>query len=115
MADADPKKITEERSEFRHRLSEGPAGRVWDHDGTADGMAAAMANAAGVFERYGTSFFRLFTGPSSLLQTLTVSALNDNFDALRLYCTGSAVRLAYVFARLRALHQRADEAAAFAQ
>lgn len=112
---ADPKKITEEKCEFRDRLSEGTGDQVWDHDGTAEGMSAAVANAADLFQRRGPLFYRQFSGPNSLFRTLTVAALDAQAEALRLYCSGSSIRLAYTFARLRKLQGLRQEAAAFAQ
>ncbi|WP_368408539.1 DUF4304 domain-containing protein [Caldimonas mangrovi] len=114
-APADPKKITEEWCEFRHRLTEGPAGRIWSHDGTAEGMAAAVVDAAEVFEQHGLAFFGKFYGPASILRALTPAELASESETLRLYSHGSTIRLAYTFARVRQLRGRHEEAAAFAR
>lgn len=112
---ADPKKIAEEKCEFRHRLSDGPSERVWDHDGTLEGLNSSVSNAANVFEQHGTSFFRQFIGPGSILYTLTPESFASDSNTLRLYCFGSTIRLAYIFARLRSLQGRHKDASAFAQ
>jgi hypothetical protein len=111
----DARKITEEKCEFRHRLTEGPAGRTWDHDGTAEGMAAALRDAATVFQECGQAFFKMFTGSDSVFRTFTSAALRSGDSTLVRYCRGSAIRLAYTFARLRGLSGQREEAAAFAQ
>jgi hypothetical protein len=112
---ADAKKITEEKCEFRKRLTEGPAGRVWDHDDTPESMATAACDAAAVFEQYGLAFFRRFVGSGSVLRTLTSAELLAGDTSLSPYCLGSPVRLAYTFARLRARDGQREEAAAFAR
>src|SRR5262245_21847032 len=78
-------------------------------------MAAAVANAAEVFQGHGRSFFCQFSGPASLLRTLTPGELAAESEVLRLYCLGSSIRLAYTLARVRELHGQHQEAAAFAR
>ncbi|CAN7300750.1 DUF4304 domain-containing protein [Acidovorax sp. LjRoot117] len=108
----DPKKVTHEKCEFRDRLAEGNSVGEWDHDGTSESMAAAVTNAAGVFQRSGVPFFSQFSGPTSLLLTLQPGA---DIDALGRYSFGSSIRIAYAMARLRKLQCRLDESAKFAQ
>jgi hypothetical protein len=60
----DPKKITQELCEFRHRLAETGADQWWKHDTTEVGMASAMANAATVYKNVGRRLFDSVSGPA---------------------------------------------------
>jgi hypothetical protein len=111
----DPKKITEEKCEFRHRLTEGTANQAWDHDASAEGMAVAMADATAVFKQHSQRFFGLFSGAQSILFTLTPDEFAKEAETLRLFCMGSSIRLAFTFARFRALQGKNAEAAMFAR
>lgn len=109
-----PSKITENLCEFRTRLTESGPGRSWDHDGTSEGIEAAVLDATDVYRAHAHRFFQLFCGNNSVLRYYDIESLKSDNPDLAQYCLGSKARVAFVMARLRLAQGRIAEAKVFA-
>jgi hypothetical protein len=111
----DPKKITEELCEFRRRMSESTArqDKWWEHDSTAEGMAAAVQAATEVYLRAGRQQLDLATAEDADLNTVSQQAFAERrFNFVGFGST--ECRMALALARLRNSKGMLAESRAFA-
>lgn len=106
--------ITEDKCEFRRRLSESGTDQWWPYYASEDSMRIAVLAAAAVYSRVGQRMFEQFAGTDSPLHTITAEALESSSDGLHGFGS-TRFRTALALSRLRYVQNRPSEAKCFAQ
>lgn len=110
----DPKKLTHDACELRQRLSEDGEDQWWAHFGERESMDEAVRCAASVYATHGRALLHRLAGNPSPLDTFTPDQLVNSMSDLAGF-KAPAGRVALLFARVRRLEGRAQEAAGFVE